>query len=73
MSNDLAADYRKCPGDLSALLDVADQLAEFLTESHQDEINRNHYGDQTNSCSYCAALAEFKEVRESIMNARRTR
>lgn len=41
-----------------ALLAALKQAVGFLAESHQDEIDRKHYGDKTGSCSYCRAIAE---------------
>lgn len=37
--------------------ELLSELAQALKESHQDELNRNHYGDGPNRCSYCKLIA----------------
>lgn len=34
------------------------QFIVALTECHQDEIDREHYGDKTDSCSYCKLIKQ---------------
>ncbi len=46
----------------TTLLEIATELAEFLEEAHQPEIDARHHGDvrrsgpAPRSCSYCAAI-----------------
>lgn len=56
---------------LSAALECMDQLTDFLTEAHQDELDRNHYGDSPSNCSYCEAMKEAKEVKNAALGAPR--
>ncbi len=61
----------------TTLLDVAIELAEFLEEAHQPELDAAHHGDARRrgptprSCSYCAALKRAARViaRESRRRA----
>lgn len=52
----------------SALLKVATELAEFLEEAHQPEMDARHHGDvrrsgpAPRSCSYCAAIKRARRV-----------
>ena len=47
------------------LLQSLKTVTAYLQEAHQDEIDKNHYGDKT-PCSYCQAIADAKEA---IFNA----
>ena len=49
------------------LLAALERTAEYLAESHQDEIDKNHYGDGPEGCSYCEAI---KEARAAIAAAK---
>jgi hypothetical protein len=56
------------------LLEVAEELADFLEEVHQPELDTRHHGDvrragpAPRSCSYCAAI---KRARLMIDRERR--
>ena len=52
----------------NALLEIATELAEFLEESHQQELDTRHHGDvkrngpAPRSCSYCAAIKRAARI-----------
>lgn len=52
----------------STLLEVATELADFLEEAHQSEMDARHHGDVRRSgpaprnCSYCAAIQRARRV-----------
>lgn len=52
----------------STLLEVATELAAFLEEAHQPEMDARHHGDVRRSgpaplsCSYCAAIKRAARV-----------
>lgn len=52
----------------STLLEVATELAEFLEEAHQPEMDARHHGDvrrngpAPRACSYCAAIKRARRV-----------
>lgn len=52
----------------SAILEVATELAAFLEEAHQPEMDARHHGDvrrpgpAPRSCSYCAAIKRAARV-----------
>lgn len=52
----------------ATLLDVATELAAFLEEAHQPEMDARHHGDvrrsgpAPRSCSYCAAIKRAARV-----------
>ena len=58
----------------TALLEIATELAAFLEEAHQPEMDARHHGDARRSgpapraCSYCAAI---KRARLAINRERR--
>jgi len=64
------------------LIEIATELAAFLEEAHQPEMDARHHGDvrrfgpAPRSCSYCAAikgarLAIARELRTDSRGARR--
>lgn len=53
-----------CDAIIASLTDCLNRLIEDLTEAHQDELDRNHYGDKSGSCSYCRDIAEAKQAIE---------
>lgn len=57
--------------DVSSALGVMDTLAEYLAESHQDDLLSNHGGDGRNGCSYCEALQDAKAVKREILKGGR--
>ena len=40
------------------LLAACQSLVDYLVESHQDEFNNDHYGDNPDGCTYCQAIHE---------------
>lgn len=48
------------------LLDALERLVDDLEESHADELNADHYGDDPGECSYCRTIAL---ARAAIMKA----
>jgi hypothetical protein len=44
------------------ILDALETLTEYLEESHEDEIANEHYGDGSEGCSYCEAIANAKDI-----------
>ena len=48
------------------LLSLVTKLADYLEESHLDELASNHYGDGPDDCSYCQVI---KEARIAITRA----
>ncbi|MBI5245507.1 MAG: hypothetical protein HY922_17735 [Elusimicrobia bacterium] len=58
----------------NTLLEIAEELAAFLEEAHQPELDARHHGDARRSgpapqaCSYCAAI---KRARLAISRERR--
>lgn len=58
----------------NALLEIAEELADFLEEAHQPELDARHHGDVRRSgpapraCSYCAAI---KRARLAVARERR--
>lgn len=47
------------PTDKPDLLTVCERLAEYLEESHADDVANGHHGDD-GPCSYCDAIAEAR-------------
>ena len=43
-------------------LETLELLADYLEESHEDEVGENHYGDGPDNCSYCQAIAEARRI-----------
>lgn len=41
-----------------ALHAAAPELLAYLKESHQNEIDENHYGDGPEGCTYCELIAK---------------
>lgn len=46
---------------IAYLLNQVNELQACLSESHEDEIGENHYGDSPGNCSYCRILGEARE------------
>jgi hypothetical protein len=50
------------------LLEIMEELADFLEEAHQPELDTRHHGDvgrvgpAPRSCSYCAAIKRARQV-----------
>ena len=47
--------------NLAAAVNLLEELAEYLKESHQQEIDEDHGGDEEDTCSYCQKIAEAEE------------
>lgn len=50
------------------VIQVIEELLEFVNEAHKNELERQHYGDKTNSCSYCRSIRDAKELVEELRN-----
>ena len=46
------------------LLNLLRDMKDFLKEAHQEEIDNDHYGDD--SCSYCDKIKEAEELIDAI-------
>ncbi len=38
------------------------ELVDYLSEAHQEEIIGNHFGDDPAECSYCKAIDKAKAI-----------
>lgn len=45
---------------MAKLADITQTLMEYLSESHAEEKDAQHYGDKT--CSYCAAIKKAEKL-----------
>lgn len=46
--------------DARELMSMLDDMCDFLMESHHDEVDSDHYGDD--SCSYCEAIEKARAL-----------
>jgi len=64
----IAAEHCECEACLvrrerestAAAETIIRELVDHLTETHQDEIDRSHYGDEHGTCSYCRTMDEAR-------------
>lgn len=52
---------------ISAAPDMAEALellAEYFEESHAEEVDRDHYGDGPEGCTYCKAIRQARAALE---------
>lgn len=43
---------------MDEMADCIEKLASYLKESHEEEVEEDHYGDDPASCTYCMSLDE---------------
>ena len=46
---------------IAYLLGQINELQACLAESHEEEVDEQHYGDDPAKCSYCRILGEARE------------
>jgi len=43
-------------------INVLETLLDCFEESHETELNNDHYGDGPDGCSYCEAIADARRI-----------